>query len=61
MRHKSHGPRCDCAECKATGCGAFSHRVAPEDKPLGEPKMKFEETFSAETVILEMFFPTKSP
>jgi serine/threonine protein kinase HipA of HipAB toxin-antitoxin module len=25
MRYKSHGPRCDCGMCRATGCGAFSH------------------------------------
>ena len=34
--------------------GAFPH------KPLGEPKMKFEDTFSAETVLVETFFPDKT-
>jgi DnaJ-class molecular chaperone len=23
MRYKSHGPNCDCVECRMTGCGAF--------------------------------------
>lgn len=27
-------------------------RALPNDKPLGEPKQKFEDTFSAETVVL---------
>lgn len=26
----AHGPRCECAECKATGCGSFSHTVSAE-------------------------------
>lgn len=59
MRYKSHGPRCDCVECRITGCGASKKRLFP-DQPLGEPKMKFEDTFSAETVIMETFFPNKS-
>lgn len=28
MRFKSHGPRCDCTECRLTGCGAFSRTDA---------------------------------
>lgn len=31
-------------------------RIAP-DQGLGEPKMRFEDTFSAETVVLEMMQP----
>lgn len=25
MRYRSHGPGCDCTECRVTGCGAFAH------------------------------------
>jgi hypothetical protein len=32
-------------------------RALPNDNPLGEPKQRFEDTFSAETVVLERFFP----
>jgi len=28
-------------------------RALPNDKPLGEPKLRFEDTFSAETIVLE--------
>lgn len=31
-------------------------RIFP-DKPLGEPVKRFEDTFSAETVMMEAFFP----
>jgi hypothetical protein len=30
-------------------------RALPNDKPLGEPKQKFEDTFSAAPVLLEHF------
>lgn len=29
------------------------------DRDLGAPKKKFEDTFSAEEVIMEMFFPNR--
>lgn len=35
----------------------LKNRFAPEDKPLGEPKMKFEDTFSAQDVVMKEFFP----
>jgi len=25
----SHGPRCECVECRMTNCGAFSHKPLP--------------------------------
>lgn len=31
-------------------------RASPPEKGLGEPKRKFEETFSAETVVVDKFF-----
>jgi hypothetical protein len=34
----------------------FDIRRTPPDKGLGEPKRKFEDTFSAETVVLQRFF-----
>jgi hypothetical protein len=30
---------------------------SPPDTPLGEPQHRFEDTFSAETVIKEIWFP----
>jgi hypothetical protein len=29
------------------------------DRPLGEPVKSFDETFSAQTILLEEFFPTE--
>ncbi len=31
MAYKSHTPRCECAECKATGCGAFAYAAFVPD------------------------------
>lgn len=26
MRYRSHTPRCECVECRLTGCGAFAYQ-----------------------------------
>ena len=34
----------------------IQQRALPNDKPLGEPLLKFEDTFSAETVVMNTYF-----